>query len=117
LLVRKGGQDVAEKGKAERPGEQAPTKGMPPHVAWAVATAVVMALFAPGLFVAGFFTNELVNDHGGGTAVVVQPSPSAQPTSPTAPTPLPAVAVSVDDAPAWGPADAKVTVVEFGDYQ
>jgi protein-disulfide isomerase len=89
---------------------------MAAHVAWVVVSAVVLVLAAPGLFVAGFFTNELVSEEGG-TAAVAQPSPSA-PTPTARPTPSPTpVAVSVDDAPAWGPADAKVTVVEFGDYQ
>jgi len=102
------------KRKTERPGVQAPAKGMPPHVVWAAVTAVVLVLFAAGIFVAGFFTNELVSDEGGGTGAVAQLTP---PNATPSPIPPPVVAVSVDDAPAWGPADAKVTVVEFGDYQ
>jgi hypothetical protein len=108
--ARKGRQ-----GKTEPPAAQAAAMEIPPHIAWAVATAVVLVVLATGLFAAGFFTNQLVSDEGGTSAV-------AQPTTPKAtaspqPTALPAIAVSVDDAPGWGPADAKVAIVEFGDYQ
>jgi hypothetical protein len=43
---------------------------------------------------------------------VAQPTAVAQAT-PTAPA---VVQVSVDDAPRWGPEDAPVTIVEFGDF-
>jgi protein-disulfide isomerase len=92
---------------------------LPANIVWAAATAAVLLVLGAGLFVAGFFTQDLVNDDGSGGAAVAQPSgtPSAQPTAQASPTALPVIAVSVDDSPGWGPSDAKVTVVEFGDYQ
>ena len=92
---------------------------MPANIVWAAVTGGVLLVLGAGLFVAGFFTQDLVNDDGSGGAAVAQPSgtPSAQPTAQASPTALPVIAVSVDDAPGWGPSDAKVTVVEFGDYQ
>ncbi len=42
---------------------------------------------------------------GGGNAVAVEP------------TPVPRQNVSVGNSPAWGPADAKVTIVEFSDFE
>jgi protein-disulfide isomerase len=90
---------------------------MPPHIASAIVSAVVLVLFAPGLFVAGYFTNAAVDDSGGGT---VAARPTAQPTAtvqPTATPPIVVANVSVDDDPSWGPADAPVTIVEFSDFQ
>ena len=98
--ARKGSQ-----GKTERPEAQGSPSGRPPHIVWALVSAVVLVVFAPGLFVAGFFTNELVSDDEGGTTVL-----------PT-PTPAPVVAASADDDPSIGPEDALVTIIEFSDYQ
>ena len=88
---------------------------------WVAASVAALLIVGAGIFVGGFVTNELVSEDDGTSAVAQRnPSegtPSAQATPQGTPTPLPAIAVSVDDAPSWGPTDAKVTVVEFGDYQ
>ncbi len=110
--AQKGSQEMTE-----RPEAQGSPSGRPPHIVWALVSAVVLVVFAPGLFAAGFFTNELVNDDEGGTDVVAQPSPSAGTPSAPPPTPAPLVAASADDDPFIGPEDAPVTIIEFTDYQ
>ena len=112
---------MAAKDKTQGPGK-GPTGGVTRDVVWAAATAVALIVCAAGLFVAGFFTQDWVSDDDGGTAAVAQPSPAggtpaAQPTALATPTPPPVVQVSTDDAPARGPKDAKVTILEFSDYQ
>jgi protein-disulfide isomerase len=77
------------------------------------AAAAIVALVAVGIFVLGMFTySRIDSDEGGGG----QPAVLAQPTVGPTPTPGP-VDVSVDDDPALGPADAPVTIIEFGDFQ
>jgi protein-disulfide isomerase len=91
---------------------------VPPYIVSTIVSAIVLVLFAPGLFVAGYFTNAAVDDDGGGTAAA---PPTATAPAPTAqPTPTPPIVVenvSADDDPFWGPADAPVTIVEFSDFQ
>jgi len=106
---------MAEKGKTEQPAAPAPASRMPPNFAWTAGTAVVLVVLAVGLFVAGFFTEALVNDDNG-TSAVAQVTPPKATASPQ-PTALPVVAVTDGGDPSWGPADAKVMVVEFSDYQ
>jgi protein-disulfide isomerase len=109
---------------AEQP-ETAPVAAVPPRPAVAtpsvlrgpvaLAAAVAIVAFAGvGIFVLGMFTHSKVDSNGGGgggQAVV-----GAQPTAGPAPTVGP-VDVSVDNDPAEGSADAKVTVIEFSDFQ
>ena len=111
----------AKRARAARPVDPPRAGGMPPHVASALVSALVLVLFAPGLFVAGYFTNAAVDDDGGsnGGAAVANPT-AAAPAAVAQATPTPPIRVdnvSVDDDPSWGPADAKVTVVEFSDFQ
>ncbi|MDP2948899.1 MAG: DsbA family protein [Chloroflexota bacterium] len=112
-------QPLAQRAQAEAGPWPPPRRGgLPSHIVWAIASAIVLVVFAPGLFAAGFFTNELVGDDGGSAAIVAQPT-ATQPTAgqPQATPPPAAVAASADDDPYWGPVDAPVTVIEFSDFQ
>jgi len=104
--------------------ETAPVEVVPPRPAVAtpgvlrgpvaLAAAVALVAFAAvGIFVLGMFTHSKVSSNGGGggqAAVVAQPTAGPTPT-------VGPVDVSADDDPSQGPADAKVTVIEFSDFQ
>ncbi len=77
--------------------------------------AAAVSLFAAGMFFAGFYTREVMDDEPAATALPAA-AQSAQPAAaqPTAPA---VVDVSVDDDPARGPDDAAVTIIEFSDFQ
>jgi protein-disulfide isomerase len=54
-----------------------------------------------------------------GTAIALAPQSSGSVASAPQPTetPVPIQNIDVGDSPSWGPADAKVTIVEFSDFQ
>jgi protein-disulfide isomerase len=115
-----GGEDTrpAKKTRAARPVD-APRAGggMPPILGTALAAAILL-LAGGGTFAGGYFTNAAVDDDGGGGGTAAAPTAAATVVAAATPTPPVVVAnVSADDDPAWGPADAKVTVVEFSDFQ
>lgn len=91
--------------------------GLPSIVGTALAAAILL-IAGGGVFAGGYFTNAAVDDDGG----TAGPNPTA-PTGTQTPvvgataTPPAVVDVSVDDDPSVGPDDAKVTVVEFSDFQ
>ena len=102
---------------------------MKPYLVSALAALMTVAL-ALAFFFAGFFVRGWVDEEREEpvvalpTAAAKTATPSAQTTpsssSPTAvaPTATPGVvSVSVDDDPARGPQNAKVTIVEFSDFQ
>jgi len=81
-----------------------------------VAVALSLAFFFTGFFVRGWVDRELAAT--GPTATDQLPTqvanvPAAIPTQVTSPL----TDISPDDDPASGPADARVTIIEFSDYQ
>lgn len=79
------------------------------------AVAALVSLFAAGMFFAGFYTREVMDDEPS-TAATSAVSPAVQQVV-GQPTPPAVVNVSVDDDPARGPEDAAVTIIEFSDFQ
>ena len=94
--------------------------GLPSLVGTALAAAILL-IAGGGVFAGGYFTNAAVDDNGGGGSAVANPTaPTGTQTPAAQATPTPPIVVanvSVDDDPSVGPADAKVTVVEFSDFQ
>ena len=87
--------------------------GLPPILGTALAAAILL-LAGGGTFAGGYFTNAAVDDDGGGGDTAAKATATVVPGTPTQAV---KVAVSTDDDPAWGPTDAKVTIVEFSDFQ
>ncbi len=82
-----------------------------------LVSAFIM-LFGAGMFFAGWGVHSLVHsDSQSAQAVqVVAPTPTA--VAPAAqPTPPAVVDITPGHNPSWGPDDAKVTVIEFSDFQ
>ncbi|HXF50383.1 MAG TPA: thioredoxin domain-containing protein [Dehalococcoidia bacterium] len=77
--------------------------------------AALVSLFAAGMFFAGFYTREVMDDEPA-VAATGGASPATQQIA-GQPTPPAVVDVSVDDDPARGPEDAAVTIIEFSDFQ
>lgn len=78
-----------------------------------MATAIAVVAAAAGINHAW----PIFGESGGQTTnVVAQVTPGAQATPGVEPTPK-TVTIDADDNPAKGPADAKVTIVEFSDFQ
>ena len=72
---------------------------------------MAIAFGAVGIFVLGMFVHSRMSGDDGGTSARVSQAAGAQP-SQSGP-----VDVSTDDDPARGPDDARVTVIEFADFQ
>ncbi|MDP2948944.1 MAG: hypothetical protein Q8P22_05350 [Chloroflexota bacterium] len=111
-------QPLVQPAQAEaEPRPQPRRGGLPPHIVSAIVSAIVLVVFAPDLFAAGFFTNELVSDDDGGggpsVAATAQPTAAAQPQA----TPPPAAVATADDDPYLGAVDAAVTIIDFSDFQ
>lgn len=114
-----GGGDTrpAKRTRAARPVDPPRAGGLPPIIGTALAAAILL-LAGGGTFAGGYFTNAAVDDDGGGGGTAAGPTAVATVVAQATPTPPIVVEnVSVDDDPAWGPTDAKVTVVEFSDFQ
>jgi protein-disulfide isomerase len=79
--------------------------------------AALVAFTAVGIFVLGMFTHSVAFDNSGGSTVQVVPTGQPAAGGGAQPTPAGPVDVSIGNNPALGLADAKVTIVEFSDFQ
>lgn len=102
-------EEHTEKKEADKKPEVKAEKKKPISsgaIVWQVITAILAVLLVVSIFTGGF-------KFGQTTADVAEKT--EEPT--TAPAEVTRVSVSADDDPAKGPADAKVTIIEFSDYQ
>ncbi len=79
---------------------------------WKILTGIFGVLFVVSLFTGGF---GLGSDEGTGSAVVVPTAPL--PSAPGEVNPNIRQDVKYDDAPVKGDKDAKITIIEFSDFQ
>ncbi len=79
--------------------------------------AAAVSLFAAAMFFAGFYVNELLEDDESKPAAAVAAAQNTGEQAAARPTVSAYAEVSVDDDPARGPDDAKVTIIEFSDFQ
>ncbi len=75
---------------------------------------MAIAFGAVGIFVLGMFVHSRMSDDGGSKSLPVAQAQAAATAQPNA---SGRVDVSADDDPARGPEDARVTVIEFADFQ
>jgi len=86
--------------------------------------SAALIFFVGGFALAWIIATRGIASSGGGLVRVITATPV--PTSAVnysgnansnSQTPIPTDKIDVSDAPSWGPADAKVTIVEFGDFE
>lgn len=112
----------ADSGAAPAPTLPPTSAPVPTRVyAYSGLISAFVLLFGAAMFFAGWGAHALVTGEEQSPAQAVQaaaatPTPTVRPTLGQQ-TPPAIVDVSADDDPAWGPADAKVTVIEFSDFQ
>jgi len=92
---------------------------------WKILTVIILILVIANLYftynisttiTGGFIQTESGTQEQPQTAPSTNPTPT-QPTRPSQPTQPSPTQVSVDDDPVKGPSDAKVTIVEFSEFQ
>lgn len=104
------------------PASPPPAAPVPARVyAYSGLISAFVLLFGAAMFFAGWGAHALVTGEDESTSQAVAaasptPAPTPRPTLGQQ-TPPAVVDVSPDDDPAWGPENAKVTVIEFSDFQ